>query len=57
LLLREDENTIASAKSPGNEKNRHMKIPVHKDASEAFEKNDNDHKFISNNIVGMVEII
>jgi len=55
LLTIEDNNTIASAKSSSNEKNRHMKNPVPKDISEAFEEKDNYHKFIFNSMVDMVK--
>ena len=55
LLLRESENTIASAKGHGNEKNGRMIILVLKDVSQALEKKDNEHKFISNSMVDMVK--
>ena len=35
-------------------KKGHMKTPVHKDISRAYEKKDNYHKFISNGTVAMV---
>jgi len=54
LLTRDHEPTIASAGISGNEKNGHMKTSTPADTSEALEKRDNHHKFISNSTVNMV---